>query len=135
MCMKRYCYICHYETEDDSLITCPECLCDNVFICSDEEREVVDFSSDRSFIDAMMELKKKDPIEYQLKLNQFNLQLEQKEKLERQQEEEWNNTPRCPKCSSTSIATVNKGYGLISGFFGSGSPRNVCQKCGYKWKP
>ena len=43
--------------------------------------------------------------------------------------------PRCPKCGSTSISTINRGYSLFSGFFGSGSPRNVCQNCGYKWKP
>lgn len=133
--MKRYCCICHYETEDDSLITCPECLCDNVFVCSKDEEEIVDISSDRSFIDAMMELKKKDPIEYQLKLNQFKLQQEQKENLEKQQQRVQNNQVKCPRCGSTSIATVNRGYGLISGFFGSGSPRNVCQKCGHKWKP
>ena len=42
---------------------------------------------------------------------------------------------KCPKCGSTAISTVNRGYSLMTGFFGSGSPRNVCQKCGYKWKP
>lgn len=42
---------------------------------------------------------------------------------------------KCPKCGSTSIGTVNRGYSLFSGFIGSGSPRNVCQRCGYKWKP
>ena len=41
----------------------------------------------------------------------------------------------CPKCGSTSIGTINRGYSLFTGFIGSGSPRNVCQKCGYKWKP
>lgn len=41
----------------------------------------------------------------------------------------------CPKCFSTSIATVNRGYSIFWGFLGSGSPRNVCQACGYKWKP
>ncbi|HAU85010.1 MAG TPA: hypothetical protein DCW90_05775 [Lachnospiraceae bacterium] len=45
------------------------------------------------------------------------------------------NTVRCPKCGSTSIATINRGYSFITGFYGSGEPRNVCQKCGYKWKP
>lgn len=44
-------------------------------------------------------------------------------------------TPHCPKCGSTSISTINKGFSVITGFIGSGSPRNVCQKCGYKWKP
>ena len=41
----------------------------------------------------------------------------------------------CPKCGSTHIATVNRGFSLVWGFIGSGSARNVCQKCGYKWKP
>lgn len=41
----------------------------------------------------------------------------------------------CPQCGSTSIATVNRGYSLIWGFIGSGKPMNVCQKCGYRFKP
>lgn len=45
------------------------------------------------------------------------------------------NIAKCPKCGSTSIGTVNRGYSMFSGFIGSGSPRNVCQSCGYKWKP
>lgn len=43
--------------------------------------------------------------------------------------------PKCPKCGSTSIGTKSRGYSLLWGFLGSGSPRNVCQKCGYEWKP
>ena len=42
---------------------------------------------------------------------------------------------RCPKCGSTNISTINRGYSLVTGFIGSGSARNVCQNCGYKWKP
>lgn len=42
---------------------------------------------------------------------------------------------RCPKCGSTSIVTTNRGFSLMWGFIGSGSPRNVCQKCGYRFKP
>ena len=45
------------------------------------------------------------------------------------------NTVRCPKCGSTQIGVTNRGYSLFSGFIGSGSARNVCQNCGYKWKP
>jgi hypothetical protein len=41
----------------------------------------------------------------------------------------------CPKCGSTQIATVNRGYSLVWGFIGSGKPMNVCQKCGFKFKP
>lgn len=43
--------------------------------------------------------------------------------------------PRCPKCGSTYISTVNRGYSLVWGFIGSGNAMNVCQKCGHKWKP
>lgn len=41
----------------------------------------------------------------------------------------------CPKCGSTRIATVNRGFSLVWGFVGSGNAVNVCQKCGYKFKP
>lgn len=41
----------------------------------------------------------------------------------------------CPKCGSTSIATISRGYSLIWGFVGSAKPVNVCQSCGYKFKP
>ncbi len=54
---------------------------------------------------------------------------------ETQQKERERNIVKCPKCGSTAISTVNRGYSLMTGFLGSGSPRNVCQKCGYKWKP
>lgn len=42
---------------------------------------------------------------------------------------------RCPKCGATSIATLNRGYSWFWGFIGSGSPMNICQKCGYRFKP
>lgn len=43
--------------------------------------------------------------------------------------------PKCPKCGSTSISITNRGYSFWSGFFGSGTPMNVCQNCGHRWKP
>lgn len=43
--------------------------------------------------------------------------------------------PVCPRCKSTALATVNRGYSLLWGFIGSGTPLNVCQSCGYKFKP
>lgn len=43
--------------------------------------------------------------------------------------------PCCPKCGSTSIATVNRGFSIVWGFLGSGNPVNVCQACGNKFKP
>ncbi len=63
--------------------------------------------------------------------------LEQK-KLERFLEElraERNRKLHCPKCGSENIGVINRGYSILTGFAGSGTPMNVCQKCGYKWKP
>lgn len=76
-------------------------------------------SKDPNFILQMLKLHTNNPIEYQLKMKQF---------------EELQSKPKCPRCGSTSIATVNKGYSLITGFLGSGKPMNVCQTCGHKWK-
>ena len=42
---------------------------------------------------------------------------------------------KCPKCGSTNIATINRGYSIVWGFLGSGNARNVCQACGHKFKP
>lgn len=67
-----------------------------------------------------------------------------KEELERKKQAELNKKraeysargiPTCPQCGSTSIATINRGYSMVSGFIGSGKPMNVCQKCGHKFKP
>ena len=41
----------------------------------------------------------------------------------------------CPKCGSTSIGTTTRGYSFLTGFLDSGTPMNVCQRCGHKWKP
>lgn len=83
-------------------------------------------SHDGNFILQMLKLKNDDPIEYELKIAQFR-EIAERKKIE-------DSKPRCPKCGSTSIATVNKGYSLLTGFLGSGKPMNVCQSCGHKWK-
>lgn len=53
----------------------------------------------------------------------------------KQREQEEANIVRCPKCGATTIATVNRGYSFLGGWLGSGDPINVCQKCGYRFKP
>lgn len=45
------------------------------------------------------------------------------------------NIVRCPKCGSTSVTTEESGYSLLTGFWGSSKKHNLCQKCGYRWKP
>lgn len=41
----------------------------------------------------------------------------------------------CPQCASKNISSVNRGFSIIWGFWGSGETRNYCQNCGYKWDP
>lgn len=103
----------------------------------DEELEpLLAISTDIDFIHAMEDLKKKDPIEFQLKLAQFKATLPQ-EPVRPAKSTSAPSTPKvtCPKCGSTAISTQNRGFSMVTGFIGSGDPRNVCQKCGYKWKP
>ncbi len=79
----------------------------------------------------MIDLKDKDPIEYQLKMSQFRTQVQQQENISSQS----NNTVKCPKCGSTNVTAGQRGYSLLTGFIGSGNTVNRCAKCGYKWKP
>lgn len=79
----------------------------------------------------MIDLKEKDPIEYQLKISQFKTQVQQQDSIKKQS----SNTIKCPKCGSTNITAGQRGYSLLTGFIGSGNTVNRCAKCGHKWKP
>lgn len=92
---------------------------------------ITKISTDLSFIEAMIQLKEKDIIEYQLKLSQFKNQVEQKESTKVKED----NKVKCPKCGCTDLGVANRGFSLVTGFIGSGKSMNVCKKCGYKWKP
>ena len=61
-------------------------------------------------------------------------EIERKEIERRKAECHKKGIPCCAKCGSSSIATINRGYSMVTGFIGSGKPVNVCQKCGYKWQ-
>lgn len=46
------------------------------------------------------------------------------------------NQLKCPRCGSTSIVPEKRGYDIMWGLLGSERiVYNVCQKCGYRWKP
>lgn len=131
--MSKICDICGTQVEDMTEI-CPICRASNKWSKNEIESTLKRISSDQSFIDAMMELHDKDPIEYQLKLQQFKSIKEQTKVIEEAQQ---NNSNKifCPKCGCTDIGVANRGFSIIMGFIGSGKSMNVCKKCGYKWKP
>lgn len=86
---------------------------------------------DREFLDAMIELKQKDIIEFKTKIAQFKAQVDTQEERKRQER----NLPRCPKCGSTSITASQRGYSFWTGFLGSNKTVNRCSNCGHTWKP
>lgn len=89
----------------------------------------------QKFIDAMIALYQTDIMAYEEKMTPLRVQGKQMQTARSLARKQQSNLPHCPKCGSTSISTVNRGFSIVTGFIGSGSPRNVCQKCGYKWKP
>lgn len=88
-------------------------------------------SDDRDFLDAMIELKQKDIIEFKTKIAQFKVQIDAQEERERQEK----NKPKCPTCGSTNITTGQRGYSFWTGFLGSNKTVNRCSNCGRTWKP
>ena len=139
--LKR-CPKCHWIVLENEKTNCPNCI-------YKAELESVDNATDEQTVNYQKEYeaqlalinvmggKQPDntyvpPTDYELRLAQERIDRAQKEQ---EYKDSHPNAVQCPKCSSFSVATVNRGYSVITGFFGSGSPRNVCQKCGYKWKP
>ena len=136
---------------DDKVSICPNCKSEYLFkqnekpykVCSHchvelihtnitaEEMFLIERTSkDREFINAMIELKKNDIIEYQTRISQFRSQAKA---------DGCYNKPKpkvcCPRCGSESIATGQRGYSLLTGFLGSGKTVNRSANCGYKWNP
>ena len=95
-------------------------------------------NNNRQLLEAMIELKKKDIIEYELKMGQFRTQVQQ-QKIAKQQSMENKNIPRCPTCNSTNlskISNVKKATKIgLFGIFGAGDIGKTwkCNNCGSKF--
>lgn len=105
-----------------------------VGISWDELSIIEDISSDDDFLNAMIDLKEKDPIEFQLKMSQFKTQVQQQESVKTQND----NTPRCPHCKSTNIKSIsglNRGASIAMwGIFSKKINKSFeCKQCGYTW--
>ena len=101
--------------------------CDDMYI-------IEDISTDKNFLQAMIDLKEKDIIEYNLKMSQFKSQLEQQKSNKVQND----NTPRCPHCRSTNIRPIsglNRGASIaMSGIFSKKINKSFeCLNCKYTW--
>lgn len=133
------CKICHITLNNEDVLkynnTCPCCHTKNSF-CEEYIMDIKRISTDESFVEAMIKLKQENPIEYQLKLNQFKLQQEQHKATEAQQRND--NKPHCPQCKSTNIKSIsglNRGASIaIWGIFSKKINKCFeCKNCGYTW--
>ena len=130
--MKRYCKLCGFVDSQGNIDVCP--------ICKSTDWEDADLiilkeiSNDKDFLEAMIELKKKDPIEYQLKMSQFKANLKQQENSKVEED----NRPKCPTCGSTNVEKISLGKkavgGALFGLFSSDIRKTMhCKNCGAKW--
>ena len=118
---------------------CPSCkkgVLEDSIITYEELEIIQDVSdSDRQFLEAMIELKKNDPIEYQLKISQFKANLQQQESNKKVEED---NTLRCPTCNSTKVKKISAtskvvGASMFGLFSKTARSQFKCERCGYKW--
>ena len=125
------CDVCGFTKDNNEKINCPVCK-NNNWVDSDIIF-LKKISTDDSFISSMINLKEKNPIEYQLKISQFKASL-----LQTKVTEEDSNKPHCPTCGSTNIEKISFGKkafgGAMFGIFSS-DVRNTmhCKNCGAKW--
>lgn len=131
--MKKYCKICGFVDGEGNIDICP--------ICKSTDWEDADLialkeiSNDTDFLEAMIELKKKDPIEYQLKISQFKANLQQQESSKSKEED---NRPKCPNCHSTNIKAITGAERAMSimglGIFSKKINKSFkCLNCKYTW--
>lgn len=130
--MKKYCKLCGFVDGEGNIDICP--------ICKSTDWEDADLitlkeiSNDKDFLEAMIELKKNDPIEYQLKMSQFKANLGQQESKPKEED----NRPKCPNCHSTNIKPISGTERAMSimglGIFSKKINKSFkCLNCKYTW--
>ena len=94
--MKRYCKKCGY-VDENNLEKCP--ICQSLDWEDADVSILKEISNDENFINVMIDLKQKDPIEYQLKMSQFKANLSKQESAKQVEEQKSgsSNQLTCPK--------------------------------------
>lgn len=128
----KYCAVCSINDLIDNRNNCGGTMIDTGM--SFEDFGIIrKISSDDEFADAMVELKKNDIIEYNLKMSQFRNQVNQ----QKQQQE--SNVPKCPTCGSINLKKISglskAGSVALWGVFAAGRTSKTwhCNKCGAEW--
>ena len=125
------CKICGFVINSNDYATeCP--ICHTAGWCDYYLTEIKKINADEKFVNAMMELREKDPLEFQIKMQQLGIQPFDNTASQNTSQ---SNQPRCPKCGSTAISTGARGVNYLWGFIGASKTVNRCSNCGYTWKP
>ncbi len=112
-------------------------------VCGDTNEKIIDMSiedfstilhiqNDVNFLEAMIDLKEKDIVEYQLKMSQFRNQTNQQRVVRE------SSVPKCPHCHSTQIKSISgleRGASVLAwGLFSKKINKSFkCNNCGYTW--
>lgn len=115
----------------------------DVDITEEDFKTIMCVSNDCAFIDAMINLKQTEPIEYGMKMAQIRPAAEQAQKAidaawNKKVEEANAPIPKCPTCGSTNlkkISTTSKAVNTaIWGLLGTKRHKTYhCNDCGYEW--
>lgn len=143
--MIKFCKYCFEHPESDKVgdngympflydddYECPTCgnKLKDVNMSAEDYMDIVEVSGDITFIQAMIELKEKDPIEYQLKMSQFRSQTQQS-KPQQSSSSEPANQRKCKYCGGTSFTPVKRKWSLMTGFM-TNKTDLVCNNCNKK---
>ena len=138
----EYCgyWICdEYGPDNNLCMKCGNSL-EEINLENREFAQIQRISKNPDYILAMNDLKGKDIIEFESKMENIRQQLSDRDnqaKVQRetvkQVEERKQNTHHCPKCNGTNFTPVRKKYGLLMGF-ATNKVELVCNNCGYRMK-
>lgn len=107
-------------------------------ISYDDLNIISHIANDNDFFQAMIDLKEKDLIEYQLKMSQFRTQVQQQNQMKRARLEASCNTIKCPTCNSRNVKRISgaakaAGATMFGLFSKTARSQFECENCGYKW--
>lgn len=130
----------YYEFIRDDIYVCPICnskLIDTT-ITRDEYLVIINIFNDNSFILSMIKLKQDDIIEFQSRMSQFKIQIQQQQQIKEKQNSSTSSLPKCPTCQSTNIEKISLTKkavgGALFGLFSSDVRKTMhCKNCGAKW--
>ena len=130
----------YYEFIRDDIYVCPICnskLIDTT-ITGDKYLAIINIFNDNSFILSMIKLKQDDIIEFQSRMSQFKIQIQQQQQIKEKQNSSTSSLPKCPTCQSTNIEKISLTKkavgGALFGLFSSDVRKTMhCKNCGAKW--